>query len=403
MAEYLYRIITPEGKEKKGTIEAKNIEAVQSQLRAEKNIVLSVTTASFFSKDLDISFGGKIKPREFSIFCRQFASILRAGVSLVIALEMLGEQTENKRLKKAIEELHEDVSKGEALGVAMRNKKEFPEMLCNMIEAGEMSGSLENSFGRMAEQFEKDNKLKAAVQKAMIYPIVVIVVMIGVLIAMMIFVIPNFVSMFDGMGTELPLPTQIVVAMSDFMLAKWWLALIIVVGVSFGYRTFAQTEAGKYIVSGIKLKLPIFGQLQTKSSCARLGRTLCTLFSAGVPMIEALEITGKSMDNPHFKKVMLDAKEQVSQGVPLSKPLKSSGLFPPMVTHMIAIGEETGNLEEWLETIAVYYEEDVENTTQQLTALMEPIIIVVMALMVGGLVMAIMAPMLQTFQDIDNL
>lgn len=404
MADFQYRVVTPGGKEKKGSLEAKSTEQAKALLKAEGNIVLSLDEAGFFTKDLMFSFGGKVKPRDFSIFCRQFVSIINAGVSVISALDMLADQTENKLLRKGIEGVHADVSKGESLAKAMKKREAvFPGMLCNMVEAGEASGNLEVAFERMAIQFEKDNKLKESVKKAMIYPVIVIFVMIGVLVAMMMFVIPNFMSMFDDMETELPMVTQMVVAMSDFMREKWWLMLLIVAAVVTAYKLYAKTSNGKFVIGAIKLKIPILGKLQTKSSCARLGRTLCTLLAAGVPMIEALDITARSMENVHFKKAMTDAKEQVSRGVPLSKPLKKCGLFPPMVIHMISIGEETGNIETMLENIAIYYEDDVQATTEQLTAMMEPLIIVVMALMVGFLVMAIMSPMLKLYETLDAL
>lgn len=405
MAEFQYQVITSEGKEKKGSIESKTKESAIALLKAENNIIISITEANIMNKDINLGiFAEKVKPRDFSIFCRQFVSIIGAGVSVISALAMLSEQTTSKTLQKGIMAVHDDVSKGEALAAAMRkHSKIFPEMLCNMVEAGEASGSLEIAFERMAIQFEKDNKMKESVKKAMIYPIVVLVVMFGILIAMMVFVIPNFESMFAELGSELPLATQIVVNMSYFIRTKWWLLILIIALIVFLYKVYAKSENGKYALAALRLKLPIFGVLTQKSCCARLGRTLCTLLGAGVPLLEALEITARSMENVQYRRALLMAKEQVGRGVNLSKPLKACGLFPPMVIHMISIGEETGNIEEMLENIANYYEDDVTNTTEQLTALMEPMIIVVMALMVGLIVMAVMSPMLQLYQDLDTI
>ena len=405
MAEFQYQVITSEGKEKKGSIESKTKESAIAQLKADKNIVISIVEANIMNKDINLGiFTEKVKPRDFSIFCRQFVSIISAGVSVINALAMLSEQTTSKTLQKGIMAVHDDVSKGEALATAMRKHgKVFPEMLCNMVEAGEASGSLDIAFERMAVQFEKDNKMKESVKKAMIYPIVVLVVMFGVLIAMMVFVIPNFESMFAELGSELPVATQIVVNMSYFIRTKWWLLIFIIALIVFLYKMYAKSENGKYALAALRLKLPIFGILTQKSCCARLGRTLCTLLGAGVPLLDALEITARSMENVQYRRALLTAREQVGRGVNLSKPLKACGLFPPMVIHMISIGEETGNIEEMLENIANYYEDDVANTTEQLTALMEPMIIVVMALMVGLIVMAVMSPMLQLYQDLDTL
>lgn len=401
MAEFQYRVITPEGKEKKGTMEGKSVEQVTGVLKAQKNVILSVSEASLMSRDINFSLGGRVSARDYSIFCRQFVSIISAGVSIINALEMMRDQTENRTLKKALGEVYEDVSKGESMAGAMKkHSKVFPSMLCNMVEAGEASGSMEVAFERMAVQFEKENKLKQSVKKAMIYPIVLLVVMVGVLFLMMIWVIPNFMGMFAELDTELPPITQAVVNMSDFVIAKWWLILLVVAAAIALFKAYAASPSGKFVLGGIALKIPVFGKLQTKSECARLGRTLCTLLGAGVPMMDAIEITGRSMENVHYKKAMMDAKDQVMRGMALSRPLKTCGLFPPMVVHMVSIGEETGNIETMLENVANYYEDDVQVATEQVMALMEPMIIVVMALVVGVLIMAIMQPMLTLYESI---
>ncbi len=401
MAEFQYRVITPEGKEKKGTMEGKSVEQVTGVLKAQKNVILSVSEASLMSRDINFSLGGRVSARDYSIFCRQFVSIISAGVSIINALEMMRDQTENRTLKKALGEVYEDVSKGESMAGAMKkHSRVFPSMLCNMVEAGEASGSMEVAFERMAVQFEKENKLKQSVKKAMIYPIVLLVVMVGVLFLMMIWVIPNFMGMFAELDTELPPITQAVVNMSDFVIAKWWLILLVVAAAIALFKAYAASPSGKFVLGGIALKIPVFGKLQTKSECARLGRTLCTLLGAGVPMMDAIEITGRSMENVHYKKAMMDAKDQVMRGMALSRPLKTCGLFPPMVVHMVSIGEETGNIETMLENVANYYEDDVQVATEQVMALMEPMIIVVMAIVVGVLIMAIMQPMLTLYESI---
>lgn len=401
MAEFQYRAINQEGKEIKGTMEGKSVEQITAILKGQQNIVMSVTEANLMTKDINFSFG-KVSARDFSIFCRQFVSIVSAGVSIVSALEMMAEQTENPKLKKAIKGVHEDVSKGEPMAAAMKKRTNvFPSMLCNMVEAGEASGSLEVAFERMATQFEKENALKQSVKKAMIYPIVLVCVMVGVMVLMMVLVIPSFMGMFEDLDTTLPASTQFLVNLSDFIIAKWWLIIIVVAAVVAAYQFYARTPSGKFVIGGIKLKIPALGNLQQKSECARLGRTLSTLLGSGVPMIDALEITGKSMENVHYKRAMLDAKDQVTRGVPLSKPLKTCGLFPPMVVHMVSIGEETGNIESMLENVANYYEDDVKVATDQMMALMEPLIIVVMAVVVGFMVISIIQPMLTLYSSLS--
>lgn len=401
MAEFSYTIVTPDGKNKKGRIEAKNKDAAVQILKAEKNTVTSISEAKGLGKKINFSFGQKVKKRDFAIFCHQFVSIIGAGVTIVDAFQMLAEQTENKALKFAIEGVHTDISKGDTLANAMRRRNGvFPEMLCNMVEAGEASGSLDKSFDRMAVQFEKDAQLQSSVKKAMIYPIVLILVMIGVVFAMMTFVIPKFMGMFEGLDAEMPKLTLALIAISDVFVKFWWLMLLAAGGLFAAFKAFSVTTMGRDIIDKVKLKVPVLGAVQQKSACAKLGRTLCTLLAAGVPMIDALDITARSMDNVYYKKAMKDAKEQVTRGVVLSRPLKTCGLFPPMVVHMVSIGEETGNIEDMLENVADYYEEDVQNATESMMALMEPAIIIVMAGVVGFLVLAILSPMFTLYDSL---
>lgn len=401
MAEFQYTMIGPDGKEKKGRMQAKSKEAAVAALKAEKNVVTSIKEASGMQKGINFSFGQKVGYRDFSIFCHQFVSIVGAGVTIIDAFSMLADQTENKALQNAIRAVHTDISKGDTLANSMRRQAGvFPMMLCNMVEAGEASGSLDKSFSRMAIQFEKDAQLQSAVKKALIYPIVLIVVMIGVVFAMMTFVIPNFMGMFEDIGGELPAVTLALIAVSDFFVAYWW-AILLGAGLLFaGYRLFYATPTGQSTIDKLKLKIPALGPVQTKSACARLGRTLCTLLGAGVPMIDALDITSRSMDNIHYKNAMKEAKDQVTRGVVLSRPLKTCGLFPPMVIHMVSIGEETGNIEAMLENVAKYYEEDVQAATESMMALMEPAIIIVMAGVVGFLVIAMLSPMFSLYENL---
>lgn len=402
MAEFYYRVITPQGKEKKGTLEAKSRDAAMNMLKADKNVVVQCDEAGLLHKELSLG-GKKIKPRDLSVFCHQFQSINAAGVSVVDCFMMLGDQTENESLAAAIKAVHKDISKGDPLATAMRRRQGvFPEMLCNMVEAGEASGSLDQAFDRMAIQFEKDAALQNAVKKAVTYPIILIIVLIGVICVIMLFVIPTFMGMFADLDAEMPAITQTVINMSNFMISWWWLLAIIVAILFIGIKAYSTTDSGKEFTSAMALKIPVLGPVKTKSACARLGRTLCTLLAAGVSMVDALEITGRSMENLFYKRAMTEARNQVMRGVPLSKPLKSSGLFPPMVVHMVSIGEETGNIETMLENVANYYEEDVQIATEQMMTILEPLIIVVMAVVVGFLVLAILSPMFTLYESLSK-
>lgn len=400
MAQFTYRVMTPAGKEKKGTLEAKSRDAAMQLLKADRSVVISCEEASGLNKQF--GFGGKkITARDMAVFCHQFESINGAGVSVVESFEMLGDQTENESLAAGIKAVHKDISKGDALATAMRKQAGvFPEMLINMVDAGEASGSLDKAFNRMAIQFEKDAALTQAVKKAVTYPIILIVVLVAVIGVMMVWVIPTFMGMFADLDTEMPAMTMVIVHISDFFVAWWWLMLIIIAALFILIKTYSKTEAGKELLSALQLKIPVLGPVKTKSACARLGRTLCTLLAAGVSMTDALEITGRSMENTFYKKAMKDAKDQVMRGLPLSKPLKSCGLFPSMVIHMVSIGEETGNIEAMLENVAEYYEEDVQLATEQMMTIMEPAIIVVMAVVVGYLVIAILSPMFTLYDSL---
>lgn len=395
MPSFKYTAYDKDGKTIKGSIEAEDQMSATAQLKSAGNIPIDVKEEGALDKDLSISFGGpKVTPRDLSVFCRQFVSITAAGVAIIDALEMLSDQTENKTLKAAITDTKISVQKGDTLANSMaRQKKVFPPIMINMIAAGESSGNLETAFDRMGSQFEKQTKLNALVKKSMIYPIALMVIIVVVVIAMMILVIPTFSDMYADMGQELPWITQMLVNCSDFIVEKWYVLIIAIGIIVFGVKAFLATKTGTYLFDKILIKIPVFGTLTVKSAAANFARTLSTLTAAGISMIEALDITGRTLKNVYFKDAVLEAKEKVAQGRPLSEPLRNGKIFPNMIVHMIGIGEETGNMEDMLVTAATYYEEEVEVTTQSVTALIEPLIIVVMAAIVGVIIMAILIPM----------
>ncbi|WP_310605624.1 type II secretion system F family protein [Anaerosporobacter sp.] len=404
MASFSYLAIDSKGKERKGAMEATNEDKVNASLRASGFIPISIIPQNVLTRDININIGNPIKPRDLSAFCRQFCSILAAGVSITSSLHMLEEQTEKKVMKKAIAVVRDDVERGETLADAMRrHDKIFPPILINMIEAGESSGSLESSLERIAIHFEKEAKMKALMKKAMIYPIVVACVAVVVVIIMLSYVIPKFLTMFSQMNVTMPLPTRMVIAMSDFMQHKWYVVVLIIAGIIAGFRGFATLPNGEKILADIALKMPLFGKLKKKNACARLARTLSTLLQSGISLIDAIEIAARTMDNVIIKQVLMEAREEVARGIPLSLPLKESEIFPPMIYQMIHIGEETGNLEDMLDCVADYFEEEVEMATESLTAVLEPLIIVVLAVIVGFLVISIMLPMVTMYKGMDNL
>lgn len=400
MPSFTYEAIDKMGKTKKANVEADSVEKARAILKNEGYTVMSIGETSLLNKDISFGVKKKVSARDLGVFCRQFVSISKAGVSVVTALGMLAEQTENKAMKEALRNVRDNVEKGDSLAIAMKRETVFPPLLINMVEAGEASGNLESAMAKMATHFEKDAKLKGIVKKALMYPCVLIVVMIAVVIVMLVVVIPNFESMFEQIGGELPLFTKAVVALSKFIQARWYILVGILAAAILAFKVYNGTPEGKRQVSKIVLKLPVFGELIQKQSCARFASTLSTLISSGMGMVEAVEITGKTLDNILYQDAVMNAAKQVQQGVALSVPLKASGLFPPMIMHMLTIGEETGNLEEMLNNSAAYYDEEVEMATQQMTALMEPIIIVCMAGVVCLLIAAIYGPMMSMYDTL---
>lgn len=404
MAGYVYVAVDVNGREKRGKMEAPSEERVFHMLKSSGLYPINIQEQNIFNKDLSISFKPRIKARDYSVFARQFVSIISAGVPIIKALEMIVEQTENKQLKKGLLETKLLVEKGEKLADAMRNQgKIFPPILINMVEAGEASGSLEIALERMAGHFEKEAKVKSLVKKAMIYPIAVGFVSLIVVILMLVVVIPSFMKMFEDMDMKMPAITLAAKAMSDFMVRRWYIVVAVVTLLVIIFSAIRNSYQGKVFFAKVSLKLPLFGKLIIKSSSARFTRTLSTLLAAGIPLIDAIDITARTMDNLVIKRLLHEAKEEVARGIPLSVPLKNAKIFPPMVYHMTKIGEETGNLETMLAKIADYYDEEVEISSQSLTAAMEPMIIIILAFVVGLLIVAIMQPMFAMYDQLDTL
>ena len=404
MPGYSYVAVDQRGKEKRGRIEAENRDAVSQQLKKDGLFPVEIKEQGVLNKEIDLSIGKKVKPRDLSVFCRQFVSITQAGVPMKEALQMMTEQTENKWLKRATADVLLNVEKGNTLADSMAAIPDvFPPMLVNMVHAGESSGSLEMSFDRMATHFEKEAKLKATIHKATIYPIILIFAVVGVVAVMLLYVIPIFIDMFADLEIEMPALTMGVMTLSKWTASHWYLILAVVVAVAVAYRVIYNTEQGRLKIDYIKMKMPLFGKLTVKSNCAQFARTMSTLMAAGISTTECLETVSKIVTNIHYKNAMMKAREEVMKGIPLSEPLAASEVFPPMVYHMTGIGEETGNMEEMLNKLADYYDEEVEITTQSVLAAMEPLIIVFMALIVGTLVIAVIMPIATMYNGLENL
>lgn len=404
MAVYKYKVVDASGKNKKGEIEAQNQEQAVNKLKADGFTVVSCDEAGMLDKDIDLSANKKIKPRDLSVFCKQFGSILNAGVTIISALDMMAEQMDNKTLQRVLRETKAYVEKGGTLADGFRqHSKIIPPIMISMIEAGEMSGNLEVCFGRLAIQFEKQSKLQGKIKGALTYPIIVLIVAVVVVIVMVVAVIPQFSTMFADMGMDLPAATKLLLWLSDLFRYRWWLVAIIVGVIIAAYKGFGATDTGKHVYGKISMKMPIFGKLVVMQAAANVSRTLSTLMASGISLVDGVEAVANMMTNIWFKEALINAKDQVMKGVPLSKPVRDCGLFPSMLPQMIKIGEETGNIEDMMDKVADYYEEQVDMTTEQVTTAMEPLTMVVMAGIVGIIVAGVYGPILSMYEGIDNV
>lgn len=404
MAIFGYEAINTAGKTIKGSMEAETADKVREEVKRMGLTVVAVKEQNAFNKDLNIEIGGKPSPRDLSVFCRQFVSMLRAGVTILDALKMLCEATENKRMRKAIQAIRVSAEKGEPLAAAFGEHPDvFPELMEKMVAAGEASGSLDVAIERMATQYERSAKTSSMVKKAMIYPIVVLVVAVAVIVVMLTVVIPNYVTMFADLGTELPAITVMVRDLSNALINYWFVILPVVIVVVVVIVMFAKTTKGKYFFGNIAIKFPLTKNVVVKSAAAQMARTLGTLMAAGIPLVEAVAIVSDVMSNPYFRDALADAKNEIVVGQPLSRPLENCGLFPPMVYFMTRIGEETGNTEDMLNKLADYYEEEVEMAVASLMAMMEPMMIIGLAGIVIVILGACMAPMLTMYEALENL
>ncbi|MBD8916941.1 MAG: type II secretion system F family protein [Lachnospiraceae bacterium] len=404
MAAYGYEALNSAGKEIKGSVEADNIEAARQALKKQGIQVISIKPQSALTKDINIKVGGYPKPRDMSVFCRQFVSMTKAGVTISEALKMLTEQTENDRLREAAEGVRVSVEKGETLASSLAMyPKIFPSLMVHMVEAGEASGSLDVALERMATQFEKSAKTSAMVKKAMIYPVAVCIVALAVVVVMLVVVIPNYATMFESLGTDLPALTKAVQAASNFIITKWFILVPTIIAIVVLIKMFAETDTGIHFFDKLKLSIPAYKNLEVKTASAQMARTLSTLMAAGVPLVDAVEIVSNVMPNVYFKEALQDCKNEIIIGQPLSKPLEQCGLFPPMVYHMTRIGEETGATEEMLAKQADYYEEEVEAAVASFMAAMEPVIIIVLAAIVLVLVGACLMPMMTMYETLNAM
>ena len=401
LATFEYSVRDPNGQVVRGRIEARDKNAVASRLR-EMNLtplVVNEVSTSGLQTEINIpGLSGRIDLKDLAVMSRQMATMVSAGLSLLRTLTILAEQTENKALAKILAQVRGDVEVGSSLSSSFaKHATVFPPIMINIVRAGEVGGFLEKSLLSVANNFEAEVKLRAKIKSAMTYPVVVLFIAIAAVIGMLLFIVPVFENMFDGLGGELPAPTQFLVLLSGWM--KWLAPLLLVVGVVFSiwWSKNKNDETVRAKVDPWKLKLPVFGKLFTKVAIARFTRNFSTMLGAGVPILQALDIVGQTAGNYVIEDSLKDVARAVKTGQSIGDPMSRHDVFPPMVTQMVAVGEDSGALELMLEKVSEFYDDEVEATTEQLTALLEPLMIVFLGGIVGGMIIALYMPIFKIF------
>jgi type IV pilus assembly protein PilC len=395
VAAYAYSAINAEGLELSGELHAPNLSGAREQLRIRGLMASRLDELPSAGEEGARNVFKKVKPKTLQIFSRQFATMIEAGLNVVAALVILEQQTDDKYFALVVKELRADVEGGLLLSEAMRrHPKIFDRLFVSMVEAGEAAGILDEVLDRVAFQIEKATQIKRRVKGAMLYPTMVLIFASLVLTGLLMFLVPVFVRIFGQLGGELPTLTQYVVSASDLLRHKWFIIFPVVGLLIFGLRKYKKTEPGRKQWDRIKLKIPMkIGQVVLKVTMARFSRTLSTLVSAGVDIIQALEITGQTAGNWVIEEALSDVRAKVHEGVPIAQPLVDNPIFPPMVSQMVKIGEETGELEKMLGKIADFYEDEVDAAIQSLTSIVEPLMMILVGLMVGVIVIAMYLPM----------
>ena len=399
---FVWKGRTPAGEILSGELAAENKQELINQLRRRRILITSVAPKTAANREIRLR-KPRVTTKELSVFTRQFATMINAGLPLVQCLSILAQQADNPFFKRKIAEVMTDVETGMTLAEAMgKHPNVFSRLYVNMVEAGESGGVLDNIFARLAVYLEKAEALKRKVKGAMTYPAIVCFVAVGATTFMLLFIIPTFAKMFSDFGGELPTPTKIVLGLSHFMRSWWWLMAGAVVGAVLGVKSYYKKEQGRKTLDRLMLRSPVLGNVIRKASVARFTRTLGTLISSGVPILEGLEITARTAGNAVVEEAILKTRGSISEGNTISEPLKSCDVFPPMVTQMVAVGEETGALDEMLSKIADFYEAEVDAAVEAMTAVIEPAMIIIMGVLVGGMLVAMYLPMFKLVSVISG-
>jgi type IV pilus assembly protein PilC len=394
---FQYKVKDKNGKLVEGSLEAENAQLVVSKLRSMGYVPIEIQQqgGATLSRELKLpGLSDRVKLKDVAVFSRQFATMINSGLSLLRSLNILAEQTESKTLAEIVNQVRMDVEKGSSLSQAMsKHPKAFGRLYVSMVRAGEVGGALDSVLLRLADTIEKQVELRRKVKSAMTYPLVVAILVLTIVTAMLLFVIPMFEGIYKQLGGTLPAPTQLLINLSNFLRKLWYIAFAMIIGGAVGFRKWIASEEGRKQWDAIKLKVPVFGKLVRKTALARFSRTLSALVRSGVPILESLDIVAETAGNYVVAKAVRETQAAVKRGDPLSKKLEEHPVFPPMVVQMMAVGEETGALDEMLDKIADFYDQEVEATVDALTSLIEPILIVVMGVCVGGMIISLYLPM----------
>ncbi|OLO40535.1 hypothetical protein BTR23_05965 [Alkalihalophilus pseudofirmus] len=406
---YLYKAIDSKtGKEVKGKLYAASQDAAVKELKGQGLYIaeLSKRKDTIWNKDLkdlNIVIGKPVKNRDFVVFCRQLATLLKAGTPITEAIRILSEQVSSKIFQKALDDVYNDIRSGTAFSDACSDfPKIFDKVFVNMVRAGETSGDLENVMDRLATFYEKEHRVKEKVKSAMMYPIAVSIIAVVVVIILLTNVLPSLLNNLTSMGGEIPVPTLIVMGISDFLIHRWYLALMFVTLFIVVFIAIYRNPKGHFMLDYVKLRIPVFGVLMQKTIIARVTRTMASLFASSVPVLQTLTMSSEIANNDVVAKVLEESKESLRAGESLSEPLAKSWVFPKIVSHMIKVGEETGQLDTMLEKVADFYEEDVEQMASRMSAIIEPLMIVILGVVVGTIVLAAMLPMFSIYNNFSG-
>lgn len=400
---YKYKGIDQSGRVIEGIFSAGSKEEVVKLIRDKGQSPIKVEKNEAKSKDIKdyTLFRPRVKIKDISVFCKQLYTMLNAGMPLTNCLDVLAAQTENKTLKNSIKEISSEVQTGSILSEAMRNHKNiFPNLLITMVQAGEMTGNLDSVLARMSEHYEKENKINSKIKGAMVYPAILSIAAVGVVIFLLTFIMPTFIGMFSSSGVELPLPTKILMSISDALSNFWYIFALIFGGIAFLVSRFVKTRDGKRVFDKLIYRLPVVGQSMVKISTSRFTRTLSTLLGSGIPIVDALEASSSVTGNMIVIDGMENVIDEVKKGINISFLLQKMNYFPPMMISMIGIGEESGALEDMLGKTADYYDEELEASIQKMLSMLEPMLILFMGVIIGFIVIAMMMPMFDMTQTI---